>query len=226
MHGIDGGGLRRLNLPGSAGVAERMRSAEQPTLSPGAQIVVRDTVWKVVNVRTSQDLKHILDVVGLSPLVRDRAASFVREIEEIQVLSRRGPGWCRTTRRIIARACCGSKRCCATPRLAGSTIAIGHRAAMDVLDFQLEPARVALAKPFQRILIADAVGLGKTLEAGILCAELIRRGRGRRILVATTKSMLEQLARVRPRARRRACPCRPRSSCGRSRTARESATGR
>jgi hypothetical protein len=58
-----------------------MRLAEQPTLSPGPQIVVRDTVWKVVNVRTSQDLKHILDVVGLTPLVRDRTASFVREIE-------------------------------------------------------------------------------------------------------------------------------------------------
>ena len=48
-------------------MAERMRLAEQPTLSPGTQIVVRDTVWKVVNVRTSQDLKHILDVVGLTP---------------------------------------------------------------------------------------------------------------------------------------------------------------
>ena len=71
-------------------------------------------------------------------------------------------------------------------------IHVGHTAAMDLVDYQLDPARLALARPRQRILIADAVGLGKTLEAGILVSELIARGRGRRILVLAVKSMLTQ----------------------------------
>ena len=51
-------------------------------------------------------------------------------------------------------------------------IHVGHTAAMDHVQYQLDPARLALAQPRQRILIADAVGLGKTMEAGILVSEL------------------------------------------------------
>lgn len=69
---------------------------------------------------------------------------------------------------------------------------IGHRAAMDPAPYQLDPAIQALQQPRQRILIADAVGLGKTLACGILMSELIRRGRGKRILVLAVKSMLTQ----------------------------------
>ena len=44
-----------------------------------------------------------------------------------------------------------------------------------------------------RILLADALGLGKTLEIGMILAELIRPGRGERILVVTPRHVLEQM---------------------------------
>lgn len=71
-------------------------------------------------------------------------------------------------------------------------IRLGNRAVMNLVPHQLDPALQALAQPRQRILIADATGLGKTLEAGVLTTELIQRGRGARILVITLKSMLTQ----------------------------------
>ena len=74
----------------------------------------------------------------------------------------------------------------------GDALVMGHQAVMDVMDFQLEPALRVLKQLRPRLLIADTVGLGKTLEAGILAAELVRRGRARRILVVTTKSMMQQ----------------------------------
>ena len=67
-----------------------------------------------------------------------------------------------------------------------------NKAAMDSVNYQFEPALQALNQPRQRILMADAVGLGKTLEAGILVSELMKRGKAKRILVLAVKSMLTQ----------------------------------
>ena len=71
-------------------------------------------------------------------------------------------------------------------------IHLGHRGVMNLVPYQLDPALQALRQPRSQILIADAVGLGKTLEAGVLATELIQRGRGKRILVVTQKAMLTQ----------------------------------
>jgi len=74
----------------------------------------------------------------------------------------------------------------------GPELTLGHQGAMNEVAYQHVPACQALKQGRPRILIADGTGLGKTLEAGILVAELMRRSRGRRILVVTLKSMLTQ----------------------------------
>jgi superfamily II DNA or RNA helicase len=75
---------------------------------------------------------------------------------------------------------------------ADERIYLGHQAAMNPAPYQLTPASMALSALRPRILIADGVGIGKTLEAGVLLSELIKRGRGDRILVVVLKSLLTQ----------------------------------
>ncbi|MDQ6643070.1 MAG: DEAD/DEAH box helicase, partial [Chloroflexota bacterium] len=57
------------------------------------------------------------------------------------------------------------------------------RSGIDLEDYQLDPVARAIRMPRANLLIADDVGLGKTIEAGLVAQELIIRHRARRILV-------------------------------------------
>jgi hypothetical protein len=69
------------------------------------------------------------------------------------------------------------------------------RAAIHLLPFQLEPALAVLRHARLRVLIADEVGLGKTVQAGILLAELSSRDDGFRGLVLCPAGLREQWRR-------------------------------
>jgi superfamily II DNA or RNA helicase len=56
---------------------------------------------------------------------------------------------------------------------------------VEIDAYQLEPLARALRMPRVGLLVADDVGLGKTIEAGLVTQELLLRYRARRILVAT-----------------------------------------
>lgn len=61
-----------------------------------------------------------------------------------------------------------------------------------VEDYQLAPLRKALRMPRVNLLIADDVGLGKTVEAGLILTELLLRRRIRRVLILTPASLRNQ----------------------------------
>ena len=74
------------------------------------------------------------------------------------------------------------------PRLFQSPFRAGIR-----LDaYQLEPLRKALLLPRVNLFIADDVGLGKTIEAGLIASELLLRRRVKDIVVVCPPSMVSQ----------------------------------
>ncbi|OPY30649.1 MAG: ATP-dependent helicase HepA [Methanomassiliicoccales archaeon PtaU1.Bin030] len=63
---------------------------------------------------------------------------------------------------------------------------------VQVEDYQLFPVLQALSMPRVNMLLADDVGLGKTIEAGLIVQELIRQRRIRRIMVICPSSLQVQ----------------------------------
>lgn len=164
--------------------------------APGARVVIRDCEWIVRRADPSEDGGYILTVDGLSELVSGKSAQFLTRLEE-QANAIRLLDPAETTFEQDLSPSFEKSRLFIETQLrqmtpADDKIHLGHKAAMDPVPYQLDPALQALKQNRQRILIADAVGLGKTLEAGILMTELISRGKGKRILVLTLKSMMTQ----------------------------------
>ena len=161
--------------------------------APGARVVIRDEEWLVRRVDPSTDGGYLLSCDGVSEMVRGRASLFLTRLEGTVVvldpaLTELVPDSSSHFNSTFLYLEAQLRR--STPN--DDLIHLGHRGVMNLVPYQLDPALQALRQPRQRILIADAVGLGKTLEAGILTTELIQRGRGQRILVITQKSMLTQ----------------------------------
>ena len=161
--------------------------------APGARILVRDAEWLVRRVDRTSTGGQSLNVVGISELVRDKESIFLTEMDKsIEILDPVDTKLVPDTFSSYQTSVLYMESLLRQTPPTDENLYIGHRAAMDAVPFQLDPAIQALQQPRQRILIADAVGLGKTLEAGVLLSELIRRGKGKRILVVAVKSMLTQ----------------------------------
>jgi superfamily II DNA or RNA helicase len=160
--------------------------------APGMRLIIRDEEWMVKKVETNSLGHKTLYCIGISPLVKDHDVMFLADIEEIEHVDPAKVRLVADDSPFFRRSRLYIESQWRQKIPTDANLYIGNRAAMDTMRFQLEPAQTALRKTRQRILIADAVGLGKTLEAGILMSELIARGKGKRILVVTVKSMMTQ----------------------------------
>jgi len=67
-----------------------------------------------------------------------------------------------------------------------------HRAGIQIMSYQLEPLKKALQMPRVNLFIADDVGLGKTIEAGLILREMIMRQKVKRIVIACPASLVTQ----------------------------------
>jgi len=163
-------------------------------LAPGAQVVVRDEEWLVSQVQPTPTDGLMVRCSGTSTLVRDTEATFFTKLDVIEPLkpedttlvADESPRF--RTSRLYLEALIRK-----TP-VPGSQsgLAVAHDQLLDSLDYQHRAVHKALTSLRPRLLIADAVGLGKTLEVGMILSELIRRGRGEKILVVTPRHILEQ----------------------------------
>ncbi|MDM8549548.1 DEAD/DEAH box helicase [Desulfobacterales bacterium HSG2] len=168
-------------------------NTHEKNFAPGARIVIRDAEWLVRRVDRTSTGGQALNVVGISELVRGKEAIFLTELEKsVEMLDPAATHLVTDDSGSYQASLLFMESLLRQTPPTDEHLYIGHRAAMDPVPYQLDPAVQALRQPRQRILIADAVGLGKTLEAGILISELIRRGKGKRILVLAIKSMLTQ----------------------------------
>lgn len=166
-------------------------SLSQPP-APGSRALIRDEEWLVQHADQCPHGGWQLSCIGVSETVRNRHALFLTALDDVTLIDPAqtelvfddSPGFMAARLAIEARL--------RQSAVQADALVLGQQAVMDALPFQLEPAHRVLQQLRPRLLIADTVGLGKTLEAGILTAELIRRGRARRILVVTTKSMMRQ----------------------------------
>jgi len=162
----------------------------------GSVMVVRDEEWIVSSCERAGDGWKVR-CVGSSELARDMPATFYSALDDIEALDpadaelvqddspnfRRSRLWVEAVLR-------------KTPvPLHEPGLTVSQRMLLDPLDFQRQAVAQALdaSRLRPRLLIADAVGLGKTLEIGMVLSELARRGRAERVLVVTPRHVLEQM---------------------------------
>ena len=162
-------------------------AAVQAPVRPGDIVRIRGERWRVA-ARDCHEATAILDAEGCDATNRGACARFILPFEPVdRVALPGGPRvvrparWRHTARRVIAAA---------SP--SWTSLRALTEARLDVVPFQLEPALAFTSGKGCRFLIADEVGLGKTIQAGMILAEILRRQPDARVLIVCPAGLQDQ----------------------------------
>ncbi len=196
---------------GTATVAEKRADGQRtgrrlPTLpEPGQVVEVRGSTWAVANVQaqglprspadeSSAQLSHVVDLQSLD---EDRLGEQLSVVWELEVGHTVSPP--QGLPDVIYAEAFDDPTTLAgfvdAMRWGSVTSADPNRyqapfwSGVNVEAYQLEPLRRALGAPRTNLLLADDVGLGKTIEAGLVIQELFLRHRARTGVIVCPPSL-------------------------------------
>jgi superfamily II DNA or RNA helicase len=161
-------------------------SDNSPAVRPGDLVRVRRARWRIVQIRACEDCQ-IVTLCGLSPPHLGLTRRILTPFETVEPIDR-------APRPLIVRPVRWRRACRALIAADGppGSLRTARSARIELLPHQLEPALAVLRGLGTRLLLADEVGLGKTIQAGLILSELIARGSIDRVLVLTPPGLREQ----------------------------------
>jgi len=176
-----------------------------PVPEPGQVVNVRGSTWAVADVRqqglprspADDGTANLSHVVSLQSLEEDRLGEELAVVWELEVGHTVAPdqGLPELIRpdgfddpNALA-AFVDAVRWGAVTSADADSYQAPFRSGADVKAYQLEPLRRALQSARTNMLLADDVGLGKTIEAGLVIQELLLRHRARSVVVVCPPSL-------------------------------------
>ncbi|MCU1383971.1 MAG: hypothetical protein JWL71_2668 [Acidobacteria bacterium] len=162
------------------------RGDEGPIIRPGDLVRVRRARWRIVQVR-AYEACQVVTLCGLAPPHLGIERRVLVPFDTLDSIDRR-------PRPHVVRTVTWRRACRALIAADGppGSLRAAQTARIDLFAHQLEPAIAILRGLGTRLLLADEVGLGKTIQAGLVLSELIARGAIARALVLAPPGLRDQ----------------------------------
>jgi superfamily II DNA or RNA helicase len=156
------------------------------TIQSGQEVIVRRQRWRITRIRPYESCT-VVSMCGIGAANGGTERHFLVPFDLVE------PAAQRRTVRLVGRTrwrrACRAALALTEPSPALRTAA---RAAIDLLPHQLEPALAVIAGKGSRVLLADDVGLGKTIQAGLIVSELRARDAADHVLILTPAGLRDQ----------------------------------